>query len=171
MVLSLSLIITAIGSEFSLKRLRKPQVAATLIIGEFALALSLLAVAGLAMHSFWNLTRVDLGVRTDHVLTFRLVQREGRFQNPEQMFVYNQRILDAIRSVSGVTAGATVTGMPLRFHSDGITLKVVGATYADRSQQPGAGFQSVSPDYFKTFGIQVLKGACSMNKTPQPVCG
>jgi hypothetical protein len=42
-----------------------------LIIGEFGLALSLLAGAGLAIHSFWNLTRVDLGVRTDHVLTFR----------------------------------------------------------------------------------------------------
>jgi putative ABC transport system permease protein len=129
-----------------------------LIMGEFAMALSLLAGAGLAMHSFWNLTRVDLGVRTDHVLTFRLVQPQGRFQNPEQMFIYNQRILDAIRSVSGVTASATVTGMPLRFHSDGVTLKVVGATYADRSQQPSAGFESVSPDYFKTFGIQLLKG-------------
>ena len=38
-----------------------------LITGEFALALSLLAGAGLAIHSFWNLTRVDLGVRTDHI--------------------------------------------------------------------------------------------------------
>jgi putative ABC transport system permease protein len=45
-----------------------------LIIGEFGLALSLLAGAGLAIHSFWNLTRVDLGVRTDHVLTFGLNQ-------------------------------------------------------------------------------------------------
>jgi putative ABC transport system permease protein len=129
-----------------------------LIMGEFAMALSLLAGAGLAMHSFWNLTRVDLGVRTDHVLAFRLVQPLGRFQNPEQMFVYNRRILDAIRSVSGVSSSATVTGMPLRFHGGGITLKVVGATYADQSQQPSAGFESVSPDYFKTFGIQVLKG-------------
>lgn len=129
-----------------------------LIMGEFALALSLLAGAGLAMHSFWNLTRVDLGVRTDHVLTFRLTQPQGRFQNPQEMFVYNQQILGAIGSVRGVSADATVTGMPLRFHSDGLTLKVVGATYADRSQQPGAGFQSISPDYFKTFGIQVLKG-------------
>jgi putative ABC transport system permease protein len=127
-------------------------------MGEFALALSLLAGAGLAMHSFWNLTRVDLGVRTDHVLTFRLTQPQGRFQNPQEMFVYNQQILGAIGSVRGVSADATVTGMPLRFHSDGLTLKVVGATYADRSQQPGAGFQSISPDYFKTFGIQVLKG-------------
>ena len=129
-----------------------------LIIGEFALALSLLAGAGLAMHSFWNLTRVDLGVRTDHVLIFRLEQPHGRFQNPQEMFAYNQQILSAIRSVSGVSSAATVTGMPLRFHSDGMTVKVVGATYADRSQQPGAGFQSISPDYFKTFGIQVLRG-------------
>jgi putative ABC transport system permease protein len=129
-----------------------------LIMGEFALALSLLAGAGLAMHSFWNLTRVDLGVRTDHVLTFRLVQPEGRFQSLEQMYSYNQQMLSALRSVSGVSAAATVTGMPLRFHSDGMTLKVVGVTYAERSQQPGAGFQSISPDYFRTFGIQVMQG-------------
>src|SRR5258705_4502662 len=42
----------------------------TLVIGEFALALALLAGAGLAIHSFLNLLRVDLGLRTDHVLTF-----------------------------------------------------------------------------------------------------
>ena len=43
-----------------------------LVIAEFALALPLLAGAGLAIHSFWNLTHVDLGVRTDHVLGFYL---------------------------------------------------------------------------------------------------
>jgi putative ABC transport system permease protein len=129
-----------------------------LITGEFALALSLLAGAGLAMHSFWNLTRVDLGVQTDHVLTFRLEQRDGRFQNPEQMYSYNQQMLNAIHSVSGVSAAATVTGMPLRFHSDGMGVKIVGQTYADRSQQPGAGFQSISPDYFKAFGIRIMQG-------------
>src|SRR3984893_8527920 len=42
-----------------------------LITAEFALAVSLLAGAGLAIHSFWNLTRVDLGVRTDHISVFR----------------------------------------------------------------------------------------------------
>ncbi len=129
-----------------------------LVIGEFALALSLLAGAGLAIHSFWNLTRVDLGLRTDHVLTFRLEQPPGRFKSSEQMQTYNQQMLSLLRSIPGVSAVATVTGMPLRFHSDGMTVKVVGVTYAKISQQPGAGFQSISPDYFKTFGIQVLKG-------------
>ena len=130
-----------------------------LIMSEFALALSLLAGAGLAIHSFWNLTRVDLGLRTDHVLTFQLQQRAGRFENPEQMNVYNQQMLSVLRSVPGVSDVASVTGMPLRFHSDGMPFTVVGGpTYADPSQRPDAGFQSVSPDYFKTFGIQVLKG-------------
>jgi putative ABC transport system permease protein len=130
-----------------------------LIMGEFALALSLLAGAGLALHSFWNLTRVDLGLRTDHLLTFRLQQRAERFENPEQMNVYNQQMLSVLRSVPGVSDVASVTGMPLRYHSDGMPFTVVGGpAFNDPSQRPGAGFQSVSPDYFKTFGIQVLKG-------------
>ena len=130
-----------------------------LITGEFALALSLLAGAGLAIHSFWNLTRVDLGVRTDHVLTFGLAQPHGRFENPVQMNVYNQQMLSFLRSVPGVSAAATTTGMPLRGPSDGMPFTLVGGpTFADPSQRPGTGFQSVSPDYFKAFGIQLLKG-------------
>jgi putative ABC transport system permease protein len=130
-----------------------------LVVGEFGLALSLLAGAGLAIHSFWNLTRVDLGVRTDHVLTFRLEQSQGRFENPEQMNTYNQQMLSILRSAPGVSSAATVTGMPLRFTSDGMPFTLVGGpTYGDPSQRPNTGFQSVSPDYFKTFGIQVHKG-------------
>ena len=71
------------------------------IVGEFALALSLLAGAGIAIHSFWNLTRVDLGLRTDHVLTFALDQPQGRFKTPEEMRAYNQQVLGALRSVPG----------------------------------------------------------------------
>src|SRR4029077_20932381 len=124
-----------------------------LIMGEFALALSLLAGAGLAIHSFWNLTRVDVGVKTDHVLTFGLGQRHDRFSTPEQMNTYNQQMLSALRAVPGVSAAATVTGMPLRGTSDGMPFRLVGGqTFADPSQRPGTGFQSVSPDYFKTFG-------------------
>jgi putative ABC transport system permease protein len=142
------------GSGAGSQRLRR-----WLIVGEFGLALSLLAGAGLAIHSFWNLTRVDLGVRTDHVLTFRLAQPQGRFRTPEEMNVYNQRMLSVLQSVSGVAHAASVTGLPLRGTSDGMPFTLVGGrTYSDPSQRPGTGFQSVSPDYFRTFGIEVLQG-------------
>ena len=130
-----------------------------LITGEFALALSLLAGAGLAMHSFWNLTRVDLGVRTDHVLVFGLNHPHGRFKTPEEMNSYNQQMLGVLRGVPGVANVATVTGAPLRGTSDGMPFTLVGGpTFADPSQRPGTGFQSVSPDYYKTFGIRVVQG-------------
>ena len=130
-----------------------------LITGEFALALSLLAGAGLAMHSFWNLTRVDLGVRTDHVLVFGLNHPHGRFKTPEEMNSYNQQMLGVLRGVAGVANVATLTGSPLRGTSDGMPFTLVGGpTFADPSQRPGTGFQSVSPDYYKTFGIRVVQG-------------
>ncbi|MGA8594640.1 MAG: ABC transporter permease, partial [Bryobacteraceae bacterium] len=53
----------------------------SLVISEFALTLPLLAGAGLAIHSFWNLMRVDLGVRTDHTLTFSLRPPDSRPNN------------------------------------------------------------------------------------------
>ena len=130
-----------------------------LIVGEFALALALLAGAGLAIHSFWNLTRIDLGVRTDHVLVFGLSQPDTRFQTPDQINAYYQQLLSVLRSVPGVSSAAIVTGLPLRGTSDGMPFTLVGGPdYADPSQRPGTGFQSVSPDYDKTFGIQVVRG-------------
>ena len=130
-----------------------------LIAGEFALALSLLAGAGLAIHSFWNLTQVDLGVRTDHVLVFGLNQPDERFQAPEQMIAYNQQMLSVLRSVPGVLSVSTVTGAPLRGTSEGMPFTLVGGPgNGDPSSRPGTGFQSVSPDYYRTFGIQVVRG-------------
>ena len=130
-----------------------------LIIGEFSLALSLLAGAGLAIHSFWNLTRIDLGVQTDHVLTFQLNQPQTRFASPAEMNTYNDQVMAAVRAVPGVSSAATVTGLPLLGTSDGMTFSIVGGpSYSDPSKRPGTGFQSVSPDYFKTFGIDVIQG-------------
>jgi putative ABC transport system permease protein len=130
-----------------------------LVVGEFSLALSLLAGAGLAIHSFWNLSRIDVGVRTDHVLTFRLGHPAGRFKDPGQMAVYYRQMLNAMHSIAGVSEAAVVTGMPLEYTSDGMGFDIVGAPPAvSRSQRPDTNFQSVTPDYYKTFGIQLVKG-------------
>jgi putative ABC transport system permease protein len=131
----------------------------SLIVSEFALALALLAGAGLAIHSFWKLTRIDLGVRTQHVLSFQVQQRAGRFANPAAMLAYNERLLRTVRSVPGVVSVAAATGMPLRYFSFGMGFEIVGAkTKVDRSQRPNTGFQSVSPDYLRTFGMELIKG-------------
>ena len=136
-----------------------------LVVGEFALALTLLSGAGLAFHSFWNLTQVDLGVRTDHVLMFNLQQPDRRFSDPSHIDAYYRRMLDQIHAIPGVSAAAVVTGTPLLGTSDGMPFSVVGKPVVDFSQRPGSPFQSVSAEYFKTFGIQVLEGReCWLNE-------
>ncbi|MGO9778031.1 MAG: ABC transporter permease [Terracidiphilus sp.] len=135
-------------------RLRK-----VLVIGEFALALTLLTGAGLAIHSFWNLTRVDLGLNTHHVYTFFLPVPDARSKDPAQIAAYYQRMIESIKSVPGVLDVSTGTGLPLHGMGFGMPFTIAGQPdFADPSQRPAAGFGMVTPGYFKTFGIQVIRG-------------
>ena len=79
-----------------------------LVIAEFSLALTLLAAGGLALKSFWNLTRIDLGIRTDHVLTFRLPVPDQRLNGPEQIKSYYRQMLERIEAGPGIRVGGTV---------------------------------------------------------------
>ncbi|MFZ0633167.1 MAG: ABC transporter permease [Acidobacteriaceae bacterium] len=137
----------------------KHQLRRALVVGEFALALALLAGAGLAIHSFWNLTKVDLGIRTDHILTFFLPVPDERSRDPAQITSYYRDILAHIDAVPGVQHATAMTGMPLYGAGFGMPFTIVGGpTYADPSQRPTANFGMVTPDYFATFGIRVERG-------------
>jgi putative ABC transport system permease protein len=131
----------------------------SLVILEFALTLPLLAGAGLAIHSFWNLMRVDLGVRTDHALTFFLRAPDSRPTNPEWIVSYYRRVLAGIAAVPGVSHVSAETGIPLEGAGFEKFFSIAGQpAYTDPSQRAGAGFQMVTPDYFQTFGIRLVKG-------------
>ena len=130
-----------------------------LVVGEFTLALVLLAGAGLAIHSFWNLTQVDVGIKTDHVLTFFLPVPDQRTKDPAEITSYYREILARVGAVPGVEHASAQTGMPLYGAGFGMPFTIVGGpTYADRSQRPNTGFGMVTPDYFSTFGIRLVKG-------------
>lgn len=130
-----------------------------LVIGESALALALLAGAGLTIHSFWNLAHVDLGLRTDHVLTFFLPVPETRPKDPQSITAYYRDVLTRVDAVPGVQHTAVMTGMPIYGGGFGMPFSIEGGpAYTDQSMRPLTGFGMVTPDFFQTFGIQVLSG-------------
>ncbi len=142
------------GTSVGRHRLRR-----VLVIGEFTLALALLAGAGLAIHSFLNLQRVDLGVKTDHVLTFYLSQPDSRSKDPDRIVAYYRQILASIQAVPGVMHASAQTGLPLEGSGFGMPFVLADKpTYADPSQRPNTSFGMVTPDYFQTFGIKLVKG-------------
>ena len=141
---------TSVGKHF-LRRI--------LVIGEFALALALLAGAGLTIHSFWNLAHVDLGIKTDHVLTFFLPVPETRSKDPQVISSYYRDILNHVAAVPGVQHAAAMTGQPPYGPGFGMPFMLEGGQpYADPSQRPGTRFGMVTPDYFNAYGIQLISG-------------
>jgi len=142
------------GSSKVRHRLRQ-----ALVVGEFTLALTLLAGAGLAIHSFWNLNHVDLGVRTEHTLTFGLPMNKGMDMKSDQIIAYYEQIVRSIESAAGVESASLGTALPLQGAGFGMPFTIAGQPdFSDPSQRPSAGFGMVTPDYFKTFGIRLVKG-------------
>lgn len=141
------------GSGSGHQRLRR-----VLVVAEFGLALALLAGAGLAIHSFWNLTREDLGVRTDHILTFSLPVPEKQFSQPQQIILFYRNLLDKLHAIPGVTQASIGTATPLGNVEFGMNFNIVGQPAKPRESGNVAIFQMVSPDYYKAFGIRLLKG-------------
>jgi predicted permease len=128
------------------------------VVAEFALALTLLAGGGIALHSLWNVEHVDLGFRTDHLLTFSIPVPEGQLTDPQQINAFYQQLLDRINALPGVSAASASTGMPLTGTSFGMPFQIAGKTVEDLSKRPGAGFNMVTPGFFQAFGIRMDQG-------------
>ncbi len=140
------------GTGVGRRRLRR-----LLVTGEFALALTLLAGAGLAIHSFWKLLHVDIGIRTDHVLTFYLSVPDSRPKNPEWVEAYYRGLVSSIAAVPGVSHVSVETGTPMEGPGFGVPFSIAGQP-VDPSQRLVAGYGMVTPEFFRTFGIRLEKG-------------
>ena len=125
-----------------------------LVIAEFSLALTLLATGGLALRGFWNLTRIDLGINTDNVLTFRLPVPEKRLKGPDQIRSYYGQMLEKIQTTPGVTNAAAMTGVPGSWATLGTRFNIVGQP----AERRGSSFLMVTPGFFETLGIRVTNG-------------
>ena len=129
-----------------------------LVVVEFALAVTLLGGAGLTILSFWNRTQVDLGVRTDHILTFGLPVNEQRFSSAAEIDGFYRQLLERFQAVPGVAKASVSSGLPLLGFGIPSKFSVVGQPEDARSSRPSVGVQMVTPEYFETFGIRMLQG-------------
>jgi putative ABC transport system permease protein len=128
-----------------------------LIIAEFSLALTLLATGGLALRGFWNLNRIDLGIQTDNVLTFRLPVPDRRLDGPDQIRAYYGQMLERIKTLPGVEKAALTTGTPGRGSGNGTRFTIVGQPVNPQARL-GTSIQIVSPEFVDTLGIRMVNG-------------
>jgi putative ABC transport system permease protein len=130
-----------------------------LVVAEFALALTLLSSGALALKGFWNLNRVDLGIQTENVLTFRLPVPDRRLEGPDQIRAYYQQLLGKVEAVPGVAKAAVAGGIPALGPAFGVRVSIVGQPpVANPAERPGSAFQMITPGYIDALKIRVTKG-------------
>ena len=111
----------------------------------------------MAAHGFIKTTREELGFRTEHLLTLQLPVARGRFGTATEVETFYRQLLDRTAALPGVTAASISTGMPVSGTGFGDGFEIVGRPH-DADRRPFAGVNIVTPRFFETFGIQILRG-------------
>jgi len=120
-----------------------------LVTGEVALALVLLLGAGVLMRSFVSLVRVDLGFDTKNVLVVPVIFAPGEYKTAAEKHRFYDQALQRIASVPGVEAVAATLYGPMS------ELEILGKP---RAGQRNTIVQLCTADYFRTMGIELVRG-------------
>lgn len=140
------------------------------VVAQFALALPLLATAGLLLNSFVRLQRVNVGFDTRHILTAHVNLPSGQYASDSAIASYWARALPIVRSVAGVSDASLSSSMPPDdFGSgDNNNFDLIDRPVAVGAPQPNAPWPTVTGDYFETLGIPLVEGR---NFTPADTGG
>ena len=129
-----------------------------LVIVEMALAVMLLAGAGLLIRSFSRLQAVDPGFKPEQTLSFELTLPDSRYKEDAKRIAFFDALLPRLRALPGVRSTGAVMGLPLSGMDFNISFEIVGRPPVSPALQPAMEVRVASPEYFNTIGIALKRG-------------
>src|SRR6185369_3351408 len=130
----------------------------SLVVAEVALGLVLLIGAGLMMRSFASLANVNPGFDPRNVLTARITLSGAAYDDPPARSRYVSQTLDRLKALPGVENAAFVAPMPFSGAEIGSDFRFEGHPIPEPGREPTANVRNVTPEYFQTIKIPLLKG-------------
>ena len=128
-----------------------------MIISEVALAMILLTGAGLLMRSFLRLENVDPGFHPQNLLTMRIGLASARYPQRAEQSAFYDRVLDRTSVIPGVRDAAVANALPVN-RAIGYFFNIEGRPALDPTKAPTFFLHSISPSYFQTLGIRLIRG-------------
>ena len=130
-----------------------------LVIAQVAIAFVMLVGAGLISRSLIELHRVDAGLEVKNVLTGRLTLNFTKYNTSQKQRAFADLLLDRLSGMPGVSSVALASTLPLaNAQQQEIRFAIEGITDGASASMPHSNATSVSPDYFRTAGIPLLRG-------------
>jgi len=137
---------------------RGNRVRRVLVVAEVAVSLVLLIGAGLLVNSFLRLRGVDPGFRTDHVLTMSVTLPPLKYPDHARREAFYTELIDRVGALPGVKSAAVASQIPLIKQGDSVGVVFEGRPLPEPGKENIVATRVVSPRYFETMGIRLLRG-------------
>lgn len=128
-----------------------------LVTAEVAVAVLLVIGATLLIKSYWNLQRVDPGFDPSRTLSFSVALPDATYREAHQIVGFQDRVIERVGGIAGVRSVAFTYDHPLAA-TWGDVFRIDGRPEPEPGRAPGAWLRPVSPGYFRTAGIELLRG-------------
>jgi len=129
-----------------------------LMVSEVALALLLLVGAGLLVRSFLRLRDVPPGFDTRELLAMQMSLPASGYAEPRSVSSFYREALGRVEALPGVKAAAATSHLPIGAGGFSLAVTLEGAPAMKPSEIPTAFYRAVTPNYFRVFGIGLLRG-------------
>jgi putative ABC transport system permease protein len=157
-IASLSGVLHEAGTRTGSESAGKQSTRGILVVTQVALALVLLAGAGLTLKSFWRSLNAPLGFDADNLLTMTLSLPEARYDSNEKVISFYQQLIERIEALPGVKAAAIGENVPFDDTEWDSSFHITGTPPAKPGQEPSAEVNVITPDYFKVMKMPILRG-------------
>ncbi|MCE9673570.1 ABC transporter permease [Myxococcus stipitatus] len=129
-----------------------------LVVGEVALAVVLLISAGLLLRSLWSMQSVDLGFRSEGVMTWRVSLPAAEYPDEARQAALFMRLQEKVEALPGVKSVGAVSDLPFTGNNIWRVMDIEGQPRPALGEERSVGFQVVTPGYFRTLSIPLKRG-------------
>lgn len=132
--------------------------ATLLVMGQIGLSVVVITAAGVLLHSFYRLSQVNPGFRTDRIVTAEVSLDATACQTKGHCQAFFETLLDRLKGIAGTEDVALTDALPLSGRNDNYVYDAEGHPRAAREEALLATARTVSPGYFATLGVNLLRG-------------
>ncbi len=141
---------------------RSKFLSAALVVGEMALAVVLLTGAGLMVRSFINVVQAKTGVNEKNVLVLRVELPNNKYPKIEDKVAFHDRLKTRLEALPGVVVSCVSYTMPTGGSLD-FPVEIEGRPLTPNQKDVPMAVMVVSPDYFRTMDVRLLRGRMFVN--------
>ncbi|HSE17073.1 MAG TPA: ABC transporter permease [Pyrinomonadaceae bacterium] len=138
-----------------------------LVVAEVSLAVLLLVGSGLLVKSLWRLQQTNPGITPEDLLSVEFDLSATTYNDAERASDFYRRLVTEVQSLPGVQSVSFGTNQPLSGSAGSDPFAIEGRQL-DPANLTSAGWQLAGANYFKTLGIQLVKGRDFTAEDMQP---